>query len=236
MKKLFYPLLLGIVMFVAPSVASAALYVSGNIGIASPSNVVVSELLDGNGVNQHRTVETPLDPGVTLLGAVGYDFGNYRIEGEVGYQKTTSSGLSKKSYSGPSGINYDEYYLTGDGSVLSFLVNAYKDFHVNRIKPYLTGGFGVARFSIENIGGSISDAKEGVVSARSANALVYQIGCGVEIPISNTMSFDARFRHFATKAFNISFLKAQHAIEDNVNADNIHFSSNSFLVGLNVKI
>lgn len=228
MKKLCYPLLLGSLMLI-PCAVSAAPYVSANIGIASPSNVV-TEVFRGSGVSMDRTVETPLDSGVTLLGAVGYDFGNYRIEGEVGYQKTTSSGLSKQTYRGDS---LDEYYLTGDGSVLSLLANAYYDFHINRIKPYLTGGFGVARLSIDNIDGS--EFEQGTVSTQSVTAPVYQIGCGVKIPISNTISFDARFRHFSTTNFNFLFSQDEY-IEDNINAKNIHFSSNSFLFGLNVKI
>lgn len=229
MKKLFYPLLLGSLL-VAPSVASAGLYVSGNIGIASPSNVVTEPLYGSPPYN--TTVETPLDSGPTFLGAVGYDFGKCRIEGEVGYQKTTSSGLSLQTES-DNNLYRDEYYLKGDGSVLSLLVNGYYDFHVNRIKPYLTGGLGVARLSIENISGSNFD--NGTVSARSVTALVYQIGCGVEIPISNTISIDARFRHFATKNFNLLFSQDSY-VEDNVKANDIHFSSNSLLVGLNVKL
>ena len=229
MKKLFYPLVLLGSLILVPSAASAAPYVSANIGIASPSNVV-TDVFSYDGFSMHRTVETPLDSGVILLGAVGYDFGNCRIEGEVGYQKTSSSGLSLQTYNG---IQHDEYHLTGDGSVLSFLVNTYYDIHVNHIKPYITGGLGVARFSIEDVGGDIIDPSDGI-SAQTATALVYQVGCGVEIPISNTISMDARYRHFATKNFNLLF--SPDLVEDNINANNIHFSSNSLLIGLNVKI
>jgi opacity protein-like surface antigen len=143
-------------------------YVSGNVGISW-----INEIKPISGPNLQT------DDGVNLLGAVGCDYGNYRIETEAGYQ-------------------HNDIKSGGAIKVLSLLGNGYYDFNVGGgIKPYVTAGVGVADVRLRNIslGGPFRYDDNEMTFA-------YQIGAGVAIPIASKVMLDARYRYFGMTEFN----------------------------------
>jgi outer membrane immunogenic protein len=152
-------------------------YVSGQLGISFLRD---SDLSSGG--NTIGTME--FDKGWGVGAAAGYNFGMFRAEGEVGYQKY---GIDKAS-AGPYSIRD-----SGDVSGLSFLANGYFDF-VNKtpFTPYLSAGIGVARVDAKDfaIGGYSIDSDDTVFA--------YQVGAGVGYAINKNMTIDLKYRYFAT--------------------------------------
>ena len=145
-------------------------YVSVNLGWAM--------MADGNvsGVDNHGpfSEELEYDSGLTFGGALGNNFGNGRIEGEVAYQTNDIDTIS--------GVKTDNY----ETSLLSFMVNGYYDFHNDSaFTPYLTAGIGVAKFELEPTGQPKEDD----------TVFAYQFGFGGEYAVSETVSLDCRYRY-----------------------------------------
>ncbi|MEI6757154.1 MAG: porin family protein [Chlorobium sp.] len=204
-KKLSLPgVLLAAGMFAVPAHAESPYYVSGNIGASSFSKIKIetsSGALEG-------TAKTKA--GIDLTGAIGRSFGDFRVEGEVGYQRNNSD-----TYTFPMGV----FPLTGNFSVTSCLLNGYYDFKSCKLKPYLSAGVGIARVSLNKV------PDPPVILRESHSAFGYQVGAGVAIPLSKTIDLDARYRYSGTTKVTLT---------DNHGKLGIHGSG--FLLGLRMGI
>ena len=90
-------------------------YISGAAGVGIPEDL-------DDGSNNYD-----MDEGLVLNGAIGYDFGDARLEAAVGYQKHDASNFS------------------ADISLLTVMANAYYDIDTGSdITPYLMAGAGWA--------------------------------------------------------------------------------------------
>lgn len=101
--------------------------------------------------------------------AIGMKEGETRAEFEVGHQQ-----FNPKNDSG------------NNSRVYSLLANGYYDFLENGITPFVTGGIGVGFFNSDN---ECVDNK---------TAFAYQVGAGVAVPVSDSVTIDAKYRHFGT--------------------------------------
>ena len=193
----FFGALLALTIMATPAYAFNS-YISSNIGWSA------SDDLNINDQHGNLLAKIPYRSGSTLLGAIGSKFENFRIEGELGYQRKPM----------------DVALINGSSKILSLLANGYYDFHTKSIQPYLTAGigFGWESLSDVSVGGNTFILSGGVTK------VAHQLGFGVAIPIVPTISFDARYRHFAMGEIN----------EGNL----IKYtpSYNSFLVGVRVGI
>ena len=105
------------------------LYVGGNLGLAIAND---SDVTDSRAPG--ITLEFESDMGYALGGAIGYGFGNFRIEGEIAYQKNDLDQIKAL------GVSVD---ATGDTSSLTGLLNGYYDFdNTSPFTPYISGGIG----------------------------------------------------------------------------------------------
>lgn len=160
----------------SPSAYSAeGLYVSGNIGLAMPTDSDVTDSTEP-GV----TMDVESDDGLALGVAVGYGFGNIRAEGEIAYQKND---LDKVSVGGES------FDLSGDTSSLAFLLNGYYDFkNKSAFTPFISAGLGLAKVEISDDEGLDEDD----------TVFAYQVGAGVGYAINEKVTLDLKYRYFAT--------------------------------------
>lgn len=91
-------------------------YFSGSVGIGIPEEIDLS------------SAKHEMDTGLALNGAIGYDFGDARLEAAVGYQK------------------HDLSDSDDDVSLLTVMANAYYDIDTGSdITPYLMAGAGWAQ-------------------------------------------------------------------------------------------
>ena len=173
----------------AAPASAGNLYVSGSVGLNSPTNSVTNYSYD----TYSEDVTYSLTSGAAFLGAVGCDYGSFRIEGEFGYQ-TFKMDQSTAIYDGETPVVFG---ASCNGHVFSLLANGYYDFPVgNSIKPYVTAGIGMANVRFADL----SFSGHSPVSLDS-NALAYQIGAGIALPVSKKVTIDARYRYFGTGLF-----------------------------------
>ena len=117
-----------------------------------------SFLSDADNVGGGISIESSFETGYNVSGAAGYSFKNgIRLEGEISYRRNSLDKLTITADGGVgvalgvgslNGISAD---ADGNVSALSFMANAFYDFRLaNSVKPYVGGGIGVARLSIND--------------------------------------------------------------------------------------
>jgi opacity protein-like surface antigen len=180
MKKTFSAIIGLFMLLMLPGVSLSAdpgPYVSGQMGATFLNDSNYSETLD-YGTLQYK-------PGFAIGIAGGYNFGMFRVEGEIGYQK---NGIDTRSNCS-GGTCVWRSISSGDITALSFLINGYFDFvNSSPFTPYISAGIGTANldYKIENW----SDYD--VVFA-------YQVGVGVAYAINKHFAVDLKYRFFATE-------------------------------------
>jgi opacity protein-like surface antigen len=216
MKKLLS--LLGVIaaagLLTAPAYG-ADHYVSGNIGMSWFNDSSIKDYSGGTEI-----AELNYSSGITVLGAIGCDYGSYRLEAEIGYQKNDIDALVTPDDSNMS-LTADATTATaGEMSVLSLMANGYYDIDAGGFEPYLTAGVGVAQVNIDDFRPETADEDTGYTVHETT--LAYQLGAGVAIPIGSNVMLDARYRYFATTEFSSILL------------GNMDVSSHNALLGLRI--
>ncbi len=216
----------------APAQA-ATHYVSGLGGISWMQNMKLDQVYQDASVNY--SIDYDLGSGVNLLGAIGCDYGSYRFEGEVGYQRNnlktgseSTNGIVDVTPRGDSPAS--PYDMKGDVSVLSLMANGYYDFDLgSKVELYATGGVGVAQVSFldENDVANIDPGYTG-----HETTLAWQVGAGFAAPIADNVKLDLRYRYFATTDF--TFSEGAGAAAQSNYTYNTNVSSHSVLLGLRV--
>jgi len=159
-------------------------YISGQLGAA----FLTDSDLTNPAVPATGTIG--FKPGFVANLAGGYNFGMFRIEGEIGYKINDIDKVSVCS----GGHCASAVTISGNASALTYLGNFYIDFVNNSpVTPYISGGMGMATFYIKDFvidGTRISDNDDTVFA--------YQVGAGVAYNINQHMAIDLKYRYFAT--------------------------------------
>ena len=123
------------------------------------------------------------DPGWNVTGALGYDFGMFRVEGEIGYRMFDLDELEVQGLG--------TFPVDGDVSALTFMGNGYFDIELgSAFTPYLGFGLGVADADIELTVPGFGTLEE------SSTEFSYQLMAGTAYDISSTMALTAGYRFF----------------------------------------
>lgn len=194
MKKVFcaFWVFCCVMLLILPGVAFSAAgpYVSGNFGVGFLTDSTWS---DSSG---SLTVES--DPGFALGVAAGYNFGMFRLEGEIGYQKND---LDKVSV-GPVSVS-----ASGDVTNTYFLGNGYFDFiNSSPFTPYVSTGIGFAKLKGNDfavLGTRIGDSDDTVFA--------YQAGVGIGYAVNNNITIDLKYRYFRTADPNFNGTDGEYA-------------------------
>ena len=200
---------------------SAEKYVSGNIGI-SWMNDIDQEYVYSYEDDYIESIDT--GSGITLTGAFGCDYGDFRAEAELGYQTNDA-----ESYTFIEDGDEYPYDITGDVSVTSLMANGYYDIDLGGVELFLTAGVGVAQVNFDEL--QYTDEEYDYYTfSTSETALAYQLGAGLGIPVSDGIMLDARYRYFATTDFTVA---STLGYDDAYNAN---IESHSALLGLRVSL
>ncbi len=201
------------VMWSAPGF-SADKYVSGAVGMSWLSDTDAK--LD---YDEDEGYEVDFDSGITLLGALGCDYGDYRAEGELGYQR---GDLESYNVFCPK-CTGSEQDISGDVTILSLMMNGYYDISLGggfELSPAV--GVGVAQIKVDNV---TTGERNGDSGSLSEVTFAYQAGIGLGIPVSDGIMLDARYRYFGTTDFTFEAGDYQF---------NAHMKSHNGLLGLRV--
>ncbi|ARM30483.1 hypothetical protein B9H02_03005 [Prosthecochloris sp. HL-130-GSB] len=210
-------------------------YVSGSIGI-SWINDIDAEVKRNSESQKGATFE--IGSGVTFLGAAGCDYGDYRVEAELGYQSGDIDTMQK--IRGPKkgqGDGPPAYDINGDISLYSLMLNGYYDIALGKgveLSPYIGAGFShILLESNEALFEYDPDDDTVANTEFDATAFSCQTGLVLAIPVADNIMLDARYRYFATLDFSVT-----DTVEDNrdteTNKYTMDVESHSMLLGLRV--
>ena len=161
-------------------------YVSGFLGInANPdTNAEGTDFFFSENFNDR----VEFDPGISIGGTAGYDFGIIRLEGELSYKHAEI-----KSVTSQSGTRFPN--VNGSIGAQAMMFNGFFDLHNNsRITPYFGGGIGFAGLYLSDT----TSRGEPLYGESDDAVLAYQVGAGVEIDLNRLLSLDIGYRYFAT--------------------------------------
>ena len=132
--------------------------------------------------------------GLDVDAIAGYDFGMFRLEGELGYKRAKTDSLRLNpdfvdAYETATGVTLADtnFDLNDHVSVLSGMVNGLVDFDAGGFGIY--GGAGVGRAQVKLMGDS-------------DHAWAYQAIAGVRVPISSNVDVGLKYRYFRTGKLN----------------------------------
>ena len=168
-------------------VAADGPYISGHIGASWLSDAD----FDGNVPGIRLRSEVDFDTGIHLGAAVGYDFGDFRVEGEFGYQSHEFEEMEDVELNG---MPLGDRDADGDIDAFIFLVNGFYDIDTKtRLTPYLGGGIGFSVLDIDDlfVAGIIRGNDDDVVFA-------YQLAGGMTYEINEHVLADLSYRFVAT--------------------------------------
>ena len=179
MKRGFLAVVVSSVLLLAAAqVFAAGPYVGLEGGAVWLSDASVTVL----GVNQG---DIKFDTGWAIGAVGGYDFGTWRLEGELVYRSNGAKEFSDAVGSSP---------LDGDGTSTALMVNAFYDFKTlsPSVYPYIGAGIGGASVA--------ADLKDSGVQVVDDDEIVfaYQLVAGVAFPVSKQLAIDLNYRYFAT--------------------------------------
>ena len=184
MRKIIWATLIGtaLVTFTFNAAQAADLkpgegfYISSSFGATLP------------GANTENYIEEFFDPddfttGFSVGAAVGYDFGQFRIEGELSHRTAD--------------VDVPDIVYDANVSASSLMANAWYDVDTGtRFTPYIGGGLGVAMVTDE---GTVKSSVDGPQPfSNSDTVLAYQFGAGVDYSLTETIVLGLGYRYLAT--------------------------------------
>lgn len=170
-----------------------------------------------------NAIDLDYKKGFDVDAIAGYDFGMFRLEGELGYKRTKLDELQYDqdfidAYQTASGVDLSsvDFDLGGHASVLSGMVNGLVDFDAGGVRLY--GGGGVGRASVKTLGD-----KDG--------AWAYQLIAGAGIPLRPNIEAGLKYRYFRTGSLNFQN-NGTTSDADLLFSNDSKFSSHSVLASL----
>ncbi len=228
MKKRLITIAAAIAVISIPAMGTAAParpggYVSGFIGAS------ITRDTDADTVDYIAPVTTfndrvQFDPGITVGGTGGYDFGFLRLEGELSYKHAEMKGITDR--------NSGDRFRSIDGSLgaLALMGNAFFDLHNSSpVTPYWGAGAGLAFLHLSDTHGTntATGSRDFIYSEGDDTVFAYQAGGGVDIALNRKLSLDVGYRYFGTSTATFD--------KDVTRTTELKMESHNVAVGLRVK-
>ncbi len=198
-------------------------YVSGFIG-ASMTRDTDSTTVDFLTPVTTFNDRIQFDPGITVGGTGGYDFGFLRLEGELSYKHAELKAIDDKI----SGSRYRS--IDGSLGALAMMGNVFFDLHNNSpVTPYWGAGAGLAVLNLSDTFGTntTTGSRDFIYSNANDTVFAYQAGGGVEIALNRQLSLDLGYRYFGTSTATFD--------KDVLRTTELKLESHNVAVGLRVK-
>jgi opacity protein-like surface antigen len=161
--------------------------------------------------------------GFDIDGIIGYDFGMFRLEGELGYKRAKVDEIELdqsfiEDYEDATGVDLSnvDFDLDGTAKVTSAMVNGLVDFDAGGVAVYAGGGIG--RAWVRLLGDRDS-------------AWAYQFIAGARAPVTNNIDVGVKYRYFRTGSLDFSG-NANFTDADILLTNDSKFSSHSLLASL----
>lgn len=222
---------LAVVMILMPAASFAnplkrGGYMSGFIGATVPKDMnVTTEDFTANRIYNDKV---EFDPGVNVGMTGGYNFGFFRLEGELSYKHGEMKEITDLS------DNYRYRNVSGDVGVLAVLMNGFFDIRNDSpITPYFGGGVGYATLYLSDTYGTNTrggfTTRDLLYSEDLDSVLAFQAGGGVEIALNSVLSLDLSYRYFGTSKAELGDDWGNNTLTE------LKFKSHNAGVGLRIK-
>ena len=158
------------------------------------------DLTNTAGVRTGSAISVDHEYGYDVDAIIGYDFGAFRLEAEVGYRSADVDGINSSVglpfFTGTGAVATQPAgnlgFAGGKTSALSFMVNGLLDFgEDDGIQGFIGGGAGVARvkadYALNTNGAFLDDSDTG---------FAYQGLAGIRAPLTDTIDATLKYRFF----------------------------------------
>ncbi|RZK81681.1 MAG: P44/Msp2 family outer membrane protein, partial [Methylobacterium sp.] len=201
MRKLAIVLALASTAIAAPALARDKSWYVGVEGGAMIVEDIDFDITGTTGTKVNNAATADHDYGYDVDAVIGYDFGGFRLETEVGYREAVLDGY-RSSVTTPrftaagarvnqAAGNFD--YAGGRTSALSFMLNGLLDFgYDDGIQGFVGGGVGVARVKADNY----ALTQRGAFLEDSDTVFAYQGLAGVRAPLTDHLDATLKYRFF----------------------------------------
>lgn len=204
MKKFIFALVSATALASPALAADGAPYVGIEGGLIKPRPSDVDRRFSGGQYSDFLDVRHKV--GYDLDGVAGYDFGFFRVEGELGYKHIRHKSVEIDTNAGgplPSGVVAGNSYSDrGRTNVKSAMINALLDFGVAPgTSLYAGGGAGYARVSMTVVG--LGPSGSGTSPAVRTdyhlrdNDIAWQLIAGARTAISSNVDLGLKYRYFS---------------------------------------
>ena len=173
------------------------------VGIEGGASIVEDQDFDIAGGSKNGKAD--FNNAIDIDGIVGYDFGSFRLEAEIGYkraeltqwQSTTTTPGGVTAAPRPAGTFSD---ASGRSTNLSFMLNGLVDFGDDEgMGGYIGGGAGVAQtktaYTLDATGGGFLDDSD--------TGFAWQAIAGVRTAISSNVDLGLKYRFFNQSGINL---------------------------------
>ncbi|MGB3710786.1 MAG: outer membrane beta-barrel protein, partial [Erythrobacter sp.] len=170
-------------------------YIQGDGGV-----MIVEDIdLDVDDVAGDASADTEI--GYDFGGAVGYDFGAFRLEAEASYREADIDELEGGTLGLQAGDDFDDdddiafgnFPADGEVNALSFMINGLFDFgDDDGLQGFAGGGVGVARVDLD---GTVQTSGPGAFDD-SDTGFAWQLLAGVRAPLTDSIDVGLKYRYF----------------------------------------
>ncbi|WP_319525710.1 outer membrane beta-barrel protein [uncultured Desulfosarcina sp.] len=194
---------------------------AGNYSIASATEGLYIGIQGGiNNMDDTKTKDSEgeMDSGYAISGFVGYDFGYFRVEGEVAYRENDIDKITILGF---------DTVSSGDVTAASFILNGYLDVQ-NRtpFTPYIGAGIGCNYF--EYNGTAIYHSLTTIKYDDSETVLAYQLSAGITWDVTKALALDLSYKYLKSDDIEVSGT-SNWGVTEKGETD---YENQSFMIGL----
>ena len=135
-----------------------------------------------------------MDSGYAIAGVVGYDFGYFRLEGEVAYRENDIDEIN---------IFGNDTVSSGDVTSTAFMLNGYVDIeNPSPVTPYL--GAGIGYNYAEQEGKAVYGGSTTVKYDDSDTVFAYQLTAGIAWDVNDAFTLDLCYKYLYSDDIEVS--------------------------------
>ncbi|WP_319410141.1 outer membrane beta-barrel protein [uncultured Desulfosarcina sp.] len=175
------------------------------------------------GINDMEDTESEgatgeMDSGYTIAAVVGYDFGYFRLEGEVAHRENDIGAIT---------LLGNDTVSSGDVTSTAFMLNGYLDME-NRtpFTPYL--GAGIGYNFVEDNGTAVYGGSTTVRYDDSDSVAAYQLTAGIAWDVTKTFVLDLSYKYLYSDDIEVAGTSNWGV----TNTGKIDYESQNFMIGL----
>ena len=221
MRKITLGLASAAIVLASPALAKdGAIYAGAEFGIMKADDTEIDVGAIDDAIEVDYNWDFPDEGGWDGAAFLGYDFGGFRLEGEIS-KKSVDIDTIVSHIVLPLGAVPGTYQARGQTDVMSYMLNAMGDFGDDEGTSFFVGaGAGMAKVDLDNLG-VFSNA--GAFLDDDDSGFAWQLFAGVRQAISDNVDVHVKYRYFNAGGVDL---------DDTVNTGDFDFSSHSLLGGL----